>query len=55
MHTAIYSEDYFGGVEKIFDLMCDNGFDTTLQDCEGRNLFEAMMFEKNYEIERNNT
>ena len=45
VHTAIYSDNYFGGVERIYDLLCDNGFDTSLEDCDGKNLAQAISAE----------
>lgn len=48
MHTAIYSDDYLGGVENIYKLLCCNGFDSMKLDLEGRNLIEAMIFQKQY-------
>ena len=48
MHTAIYSDDYLGNLEKIYDLLCENGFDSTLVDGESRNLVEAMIYQKQY-------
>lgn len=52
MHTAIYSDDYLGEVEKIFDLLCSNGYDCTKICSEGRNLLEAMIFQKQYSKEQ---
>lgn len=48
MHTAIYSDDYLGEVENIYDLLCANGFNSSLVDGEHRNLVEAMIFQKQY-------
>ncbi len=48
MHTAIYSDDYLGEVEGIYDLLCSNGYDCTKVCSEGRNLLEAMIFQKQY-------
>lgn len=48
IHTAIYSDDYLGEVENIYKLLCDNGFDSMKLDLEGRNLIEAMVFQKQY-------
>lgn len=48
MHTAIYSDDYVGEVERIYDLLCSNGYDCTKVCSEGRNLLEAMIFQKQY-------
>lgn len=55
MHTAIYSDDYLGEVEGIYELLCANGFDSTKVCSEGRNLIEAMRYQKQYtaiQIER---
>ena len=52
MHTAIYSDDYLGEVERIYDLLCSNGFDSSLEDQDARNLFEAMIFQKQYSQEQ---
>ena len=52
MHTAIYSDDYLGEVEKIYDLLCSNGYDCTKVCSEGRNLLEAMIFQKQYSKEQ---
>jgi hypothetical protein len=46
MHTAIYSDDYLGKVEGIYDLLDENGFDSTLVDHDSRNLVEAMIYQK---------
>lgn len=48
MHTAIYSDDYLDDVEGIYDLLEENGFDSTLVDHESRNLVQAMIFQKQY-------
>ena len=48
MHTAIYSDDYLGEVERIYDLLCANGFDSTKKDLDEKNLLEAMIFQKQY-------
>lgn len=52
MHTAIYSDDYLGEVERIFNLLCSNGYDCTKVCSEGRNLLEAMIFQKQYSNEQ---
>lgn len=52
MHTAIYSDYYLGEVERIYDLLCSNGFDLSLKDCNDRNLLEAMIFTKKYSKEQ---
>lgn len=55
MHTAIYSDDYLGGIEKIYDLLCDNGFDSSLKDQDSKNLIEAieiMSIQKQYSKEQ---
>ena len=52
MHTAIYSDDYLGEVEKIYDLLCANGFNSSLKDQDSRNLLEAMIFQKQYSREQ---
>ncbi len=52
MHTAIYSDDYLGGVERIYDLLSSNGYDSTSVCSEGRNLLEAMIFQKQYSEEQ---
>ena len=48
MHTAIYSDDYLGEIVAIYDLLCANGFDSSLEDHESRNLLEAMNFQGQY-------
>ena len=48
MHTAIYSDDYLDEVEGIYDLLDDNGFDSSLLDHDSRNLVEAMIYQKQY-------
>lgn len=48
VHTAIYSDDYLGEVERIYELLCANGFDSSKLDHDGRNLIEAMIFQKQY-------
>ncbi len=55
VHTAIYSDDYLGEVERIYELLCSNGYDSSKIDHDGRNLIEAMIFQKQYsdsQIER---
>lgn len=52
MHTAIYSDDYLGEIERIYDLLCSNGYDCTRVCSEGRNLLEAMIFQKQYSREQ---
>jgi len=52
MHTAIYSDDYLGEVEKIYDLLCSKGYDCSKVCSEGRNLLEAMIFQKQYSKEQ---
>ena len=52
MHTAIYSDDYLGEVEGIYDLLVESGFDSTLVDHDSRNLVEAMIFQKQYSPEQ---
>jgi len=52
IHTAIYSDDYLGEVEGIYDLLCSNGYDCTKVCSEGRNLLEAMIFQKQYSEEQ---
>lgn len=48
VHTAIYSDDYLGEVERIYELLCSNGYDSSKIDHDGRNLIEAMIFQKQY-------
>ena len=48
MHTAIYSDDYLDEVEGIYDVLHENGFDSTLLDHDSRNLVDAMIFQKQY-------
>ena len=52
MHTAIYSDDYLGDVEGIYDLLVESGFDSTLVDHDSRNLVEAMIYQKQYSPEQ---
>ncbi len=52
MHTAIYSDNYLGEIERIYDLLCSNGYDCTKVCSEGRNLLEAMIFQKQYSKEQ---
>jgi len=46
MHTAIYSDNYLGDLERIYELLCDNGFDSSKEERAGRNLIDTMIFEK---------
>ena len=46
MHTAIYSDDYKGEITNIYNLLCNNGFDSLKEDKDGRNLVEAMIYQK---------
>ena len=46
MHTAIYSDDYLGEIVEIYDLLCANGFDSSLENVESKNLLEAMLFKE---------
>ena len=46
--SAIYSDDYLGQVERIYELLCSNGYDSSKIDHDGRNLIEAMIFQKQY-------
>lgn len=48
VHTAIYSDDYLGEVERIYELLYSNGYDSSKVDHDGRNLIEAMIFQKQY-------
>lgn len=48
VHTAIYSDDYLGKVERIYELLCSNGYDSSKKDYDGRNILEAMIFQKKY-------
>ena len=48
MHTAIYSDDYIGEINNIYELLCNNGYDSAKIDSEGRNLLEAMIYQKQY-------
>ena len=52
MHTAIYSDDYLGEVENIYDLLCENGFNSELLDHDSRNLVDAMIYQKQYSKEQ---
>lgn len=52
MHTAIYSDDYLGDIEGIYDLLVESGFDSTLVDHDSRNLVEAMIYQKQYSPEQ---
>ena len=55
MHTAIYSDDYLGEVEAIYDLLHENGFESKLLDHDSRNIVDAMIFQGQYtkdQIER---
>lgn len=55
VHTAIYSDDYLGEIERIYELLCSNGYDSSKIDHDGKNLIEAMIFQKQYsdsQIER---
>ena len=44
MHTAIYSDDYSDDLERFYDLLCDNGFDSSIKDNDDRDLVNAMIF-----------
>jgi len=48
MHTVIYSDFYIGEINYIYHLLCDNGFDSTILDRTGKNLFQAMVDERKY-------
>lgn len=48
MHTAIYSDNYLYEIENIYNLLCNNGFDSTKLDQDNRNLIEAMIYQKQY-------
>ena len=48
MHTVIYSDEYLGEIEKIYDLLCSNGFNSCLKDGDSRNLLQAMTVQKQY-------
>lgn len=48
VHTAIYSDNYLGEVERIYELFCSNGYDSSKIDLAGRDLLEAMIFQKQY-------
>lgn len=52
VHTAIYSDDYLGQVERIYDLLSSNGYNSSKACSEGRNLLEAMIFQKQYSKEQ---
>ena len=47
VHTAVYSEDYKGGVMMLYNLACSFGFDSRIRDEEGRNVVDAIEFEQN--------
>ena len=48
MHTVIYSDYYLGSIEKIYDLLCKNGYNSTIKDKEGKNLLQALEFMDSY-------
>ncbi len=48
VYTAIYSDDYFGKIDKIYELLCSNGYDSSKMDNAGRNLIEAMKYETKF-------
>lgn len=52
MHAAIYSNNYSGSLEKIYDLLCENGFDSSLRNDEGRTLLDALSCQGNYSSEQ---
>lgn len=54
VHTAIYSDNYLDEIEKIYELLCANGFNSYLKDCNNRNLIEAMYFQKQYSTKQIN-
>lgn len=41
MYTAIYSDNYQGGIEMIYDLLCSNGYDSTKIGRNGKDLLSA--------------
>lgn len=45
MHTAIYSDDYTGNIEKIYELLFNNGFEPSIEDSVGRDIIEAMIYQ----------
>lgn len=51
MHTAIYSDDYLDEIINIYKLLCDNGFDSSKVDHDGRNLYDALLFQNQYSKE----
>ena len=46
MHTAIYSDDYLGNIEQIYELLCANGFNSSQKNYYGKNLVEAMIHQQ---------
>lgn len=46
LHTAIYADDFKGDIYKIYTILIKCGFDSRLKDNAGRNIVEAMMYEK---------
>ena len=48
IHTALYSDSYNGNVDKIYELLCMNGFDSTIRDYDNRDVMEAMFHVNKY-------
>ena len=48
IHTALYSDNYIGNVDKIYELLCENGFDSTIRDYDNRDVMEAMFYVNKY-------
>ncbi len=56
MHTAIYSDDYLGEINNIYELLVANGFDSSKRDHKRNNLIDALLdteeTEKRYTTEQ---
>lgn len=50
LHTAIYSDDYKGGVLSIYKLLIKYGFDSTLKDKDGLTVYDAIVSEGKHSI-----
>ena len=46
LHTAIYADDFNGDIYEIYQTLIKYGFDSRLKDKAGRNIVEAMKYEK---------
>ena len=48
IHTAIYSDDYRGDVDKMYELLCENGFDSTIRNTSDKDIIDSMKDEDKF-------